>query len=80
MFEGTPDGGFPDPLKDTALSNLDAAAALLIISLRLAARELIAEVIDSIDSKPTLAAAAADKLADTFEPVPIVELEYPDAS
>ena len=68
------------PLKETDPSNLDAAAALLIISLKFAALELIAEVIDSIDSKPTLAAAAADKLAVTLEVVPTVELEYPVAS
>ena len=34
-----------------------------------------------MDSNPTLAAAAADKLAETLELVPIVELdEYPEAS
>ena len=68
------------PPNDTLPSNLDAAAALLIMSLKLAALELMADVIDSIDSKPTLAAAAADKLAVTLDVVPMAELEYPVAS
>ena len=65
---------FAVPLKVTLPSNLDAAAALLIISLKFAALELIAEVIDSIDSRPTFAAAAADKLVDTVDVVPKEEL------
>ena len=68
MLGGIPGGAFPAPLKDTVPSNRDAAAARLIISLRFAALELIADVMDSIDSKPTFAAAAAVKLADTLEP------------